>query len=103
MAISEIEANWSGEFEMLWRPLRAGVSHIKPGQQGEEIAFLDQKLAELQGRESSITHPFIYSGELVDQVRAFQVANNLPADGVVGPITQMQFNNKNLDTPHLKK
>lgn len=103
VAITEIEANWSGEFEMLWRPLRAGVSHIKPGQQGEEIAFLDQKLAELQGRESTVAHPFVYSGELVDQVRAFQIANNLPADGVVGPITQMQFNNKNLDTPYLTK
>jgi len=103
VAITDIEANWSGEFEMLWRPLRAGVSIIKPGQQGEAIAFLDQKLAELQGRESSITHPFVYSGELVDQVRAFQIANNLPADGVVGPVTQMQFNNKDLDTPYLKK
>jgi len=101
--IAEIKANWSGEFEMLWRPLRAGVSHIKPGEQGEAIAFLDQKLAELQGRESSITHPFVYSGELVKQVKKFQVAHNLPADGVVGPITQMQFNNKTLDTPYLTK
>ncbi len=101
--ISEIEANWNGEFEMLWRPLQAGISYIKPGQKGKAIALLDQKLAIFQGRKSLVTHPFVYSEELVEQVKAFQVANNLPSDGVVGPITQIHFNNKNTDTPYLTK
>ena len=92
VAISEIEENWSGEFELLWRPLKTGVTNIFPGQSGETVALLDAKLAKFQGRESSTPHPFVYSNNLVDQVRAFQLANNLPADGVVGPITQMYFN-----------
>lgn len=103
VAISEIEANWNGEFEMLWRPLQAGVSYIKPGQEGAAIAVLDAKLAKLQGRKPSASHPFIYSEDLVDQVRAFQIANKLPSDGVVGPVTQMYFNNKSIDTPYLIK
>lgn len=104
VAISEIEANWNGEFEMLWRPLKSGVIYISPGQQGQAIALLDEKLAKLQGREPSAPHPFIYSEDLVNQVRAFQIANNLPSDGVVGPITQMHFNNsETIDTPFLIK
>jgi len=108
VAISEIEANWNGEFEMLWRPLKTGVTHISPGQKGQAIALLDEKLAKFQGRERTAPHPFIYSQDLVDQVRAFQLANKLPSDGVVGPITQMHFNNSEtklgeLNTPFLIK
>lgn len=103
IAISEIEENWSGEFEMLWRPLHAGISYIKPGQEGGAVALLDKKLAYLQGRDTQIPQPLVYADDLVDQVRAFQVANNLPSDGIVGPITQMFFNNKSLDTPYLVK
>ena len=103
VSIAEIEANWGGYFEILWRPLQTGVRYIRPGYKGEVVAALDKKLAVLQGREPSSDNPFEYSPELVDQVRAFQVANNLPSDGVVGPITQIHFNNKTSDTPHLIK
>ena len=99
--ISEIEANWSGEFEMLWRPLKPGTTYIKPGQEGDAVALLDKKLANIQGRNRIDPLPAVYSDDLVNQVRAFQIANNLPSDGVVGPVTQMFFNNKSIDTPYL--
>lgn len=108
VTISEIEENWSGEFELLWRPLNADVTNIFPGQTGQAIALLDERLAKLQGRKSSVPNPFVYSKYLVDQVKAFQLANNLPPDGVVGPITQIYFNNSDnqlgeLEVPFLTK
>lgn len=101
--MSEIVENWSGEFEMLWRPLHAGISYIKPGQEGAAITSLDKKLANLQGRNIMKPNPLVYSQDLVNQVRAFQIANNLPSDGVVGPVTQMFFNQGNANTPYLVK
>ncbi len=103
VAISEIEANWDGHFEMLWRPLQTGVSYIRPGHKGKVVSLLDQRLARLQGRQPLQNNPFEYSEDLVAQVRAFQLANNLPIDGVVGPITQMHFNNNSSETPLLIK
>lgn len=101
--IPDIEENWSGEFEMLWRPLRPGITYIKPGQGGGAIALLDKKLASLQGRNIADPNPKVYSEDMVNQVRAFQIANNLPSDGIVGPVTQMFFNNNNANTPYLVK
>lgn len=104
VSLADIEENMSGEFELLWRPIQAGVAYIRPGQKGEAIVLLDQMLAKVQGREPSPSHPFVYTEDLVNQVRAFQIANKLPADGVVGPITQMYFNNnETIDTPYLIK
>ena len=91
--ISEIESNWSGEFEMLWRPLHPNVLHIAPGEKGEVITVLEKQLANIEGREPVSPQPFIYSSDLVDQVKAFQVAQNISADGIVGPITQIHINN----------
>ena len=103
VSFAELEENWSGHFEILWRPMQAGVRFIKPGYTGEAVEVLDKKLSKLQGYKSTTKNPFEYSGELVDRVRAFQLANNLPSDGVVGPVTQIYFNNKRSDTPYLIK
>jgi len=100
--IAEIESNWSGEFEMLWRPLYSGVSHIVPGQRGEAIVALEKKLASIEGRQPVLANPFIYSPKLVNQVRAFQVTQNITVDGIVGPITQIHINNvQHANVPHL--
>jgi general secretion pathway protein A len=104
VSLADISENMSGEFELLWRPMQAGVAYIRPGQKGKAVALLDQMLAKAQGREPSTSHPFVYTEDLVNQVKAFQIANKLPADGVVGPITQMYFNNsETMDTPYLIK
>jgi len=102
--IADIESNWSGEFEMLWRPLHSGVSHILPGQKGEAIVALEKKLAHIEGRQPELANPFIYSSKLVNQVKTFQVTQNITADGIVGPITQIHINNvQHANVPYLVK
>jgi len=92
VSFSEIESNWSGEFEMLWRPLHPNVSHIVPGQRGEAIATLEMQLASIEGRQPVSPHPFVYSSNLVNKIKTFQIAQNITADGIVGPITQIHIN-----------
>ena len=104
VSIAEVEADWSGEFEMLWRPLHPEVSHIIPGQKSKAVAALEKQLANLAGRKPLGTDPFVYSLSLVEEVKEFQVIQKIPADGIVGPITQIHINSmQHVDVPYLIK
>ena len=102
--ISEIEANWSGEYEVLWRPIAPGKKYIIPGAKGKAVQELDIQLAKVMGHDPLLSNPFIYSSQLEIQVKNFQISRKITADAIVGPITQIQIKNAlGTDTPYLFK
>jgi len=91
--VKEIEKRWLGDYSLLWQvpPGYRGV--IYPGRKGTDIAWLDMQLAAIQGRKAQNRKMPAYDGELVGQVKNFQLSEGLDQDGTVGPRTIIYLNN----------
>jgi hypothetical protein len=68
-------------------PLRGGESRptIRNGSRGEDVRYLQQRLNIL--RKAGLTEDGVFGGRTDAAVKAFQKANGLTVDGVVGPNT----------------
>ena len=99
----EIANSWQGEFELLWMPL-TNRKLIRPGVEGEFVKGIDQTLATIFNRSPSWDDVLRYDRSLVKEVKSFQRAQKISADGVIGPLTQIYMNNLvNADVPKLRK
>jgi general secretion pathway protein A len=81
LPLAELARVWRGEFATFWRP----PPGWRPGPDATDApatqAWLQQRLAAAGVNPSA--------GPLREQVRTFQVANGLQADGLAGPLTLM--------------
>ena len=82
--IKEIAKRWSGEYLLLWRGPPGHNGKLKPGNRGPAVAWLDQKLSRIQGREPSPEKRPLYDEKLEDRVKEFQIAAGLVPDGIAG-------------------
>ncbi|HEY8027770.1 MAG TPA: AAA family ATPase [Burkholderiaceae bacterium] len=79
-----------GEFATIWRAPPDYREQIHPGDKGLDIDWLAARLAKLNGTGEPEPGSR-YDSAMMQQVRAFQLAQGLNADGVVGPKTIMQL------------
>lgn len=99
----ELADSWQGEFELIWKPL-AKIKYIRPGAKGDFVNDIDRTLSILMNRSPSWENINHYNLSLVEEVRAFQRAQKIAADGVIGPLTQIYMNNLvNADVPRLRR
>lgn len=82
---------WRGEFYTLWRAPAEYRGKVRVGASGPPVDWLGSRLALLQGG-SQPPEGKRFDPVLKSQVAAFQLANNIKADGVAGPETFMQLN-----------
>jgi general secretion pathway protein A len=76
---------------------------IVPGSRGKDVAWLRQRLGEIDGRNGDGAQRDVFDDELKARVVAFQRARSLVADGVVGDETLAQMGTLQRDggTPRL--
>jgi general secretion pathway protein A len=90
--LAQLATRLDGEFTTLWKVPRGFRDQVGPGDRGPDVDWIAARLAQLDGR-----HDAPPAGQILDEptrrlLRAFQVKQNLKADGLAGPRTYMRLN-----------
>jgi len=99
VTLAALAQRWQGGFATLWR--------VPPGYSGHSqdaatVVWLASGLARANGTPAP-AGPVVLDGALRAQLRAFQLAQGLAADGQPGPMTFMQLNRAaGVDEPRLR-
>ena len=84
---------WSGEYLLLWQPPAVYRRMMKQGHKGADVAWLQNRLAELAGDPNGAVTEATFDADLKARVIAFQSSRSLSEDGIVGPLTIILLNN----------
>jgi general secretion pathway protein A len=90
--VKDIESQWAGDYTLLWRPPSDYRQNIKTGYNGPVVQWLDKQLSMIHDRSPSGEGISKYSDELAAEIKRFQVAEGLEADGIVGTMTIIHIN-----------
>ena len=102
VTLAALAARWEGDFSTLWRAPAGYTGPINDGQGGPVVQWVAARLAAMDGKSQAVDRP-IQNAALKARVRAFQLAQGLPADGLLGPLTFMQLNRAGgVDEPVLR-
>jgi general secretion pathway protein A len=101
MSVGTLARHFKGELVTFWRAPYTYRELVGLGYFGEEANWISTQLAKINGvKKMNIDQRF--DQEMVRQVRKFQLAQGIRADGVVGPKTFMQLNRvAGIEEPHL--
>ena len=84
---------WFGQFMILWRPAIGIDEAIGPGMRGENVRWLRQSLATINGLELPAgPNQDLFDTDLERQVTEFQRKHRLESDGLAGQKTQIIIN-----------
>jgi len=80
-----------GRFLTLWRAPPEFRAHLRPGDKGPDVDWIAARLAVINGYEQP-SPGRQYDAAMSREIRAFQSAQGLAPDGVIGPKTYMAIN-----------
>ncbi len=98
VSLDDLRLAWTGEIFLLWRREVRPVQ-MAPGQRGPHILWLRERLAEMMGKPA--VHSDQYDAALKDEMRLFQEARGLIADGIVGIRSRIALSDPAPGTPTL--
>lgn len=90
--LGTLAALWRGDFVTLWRTPPGYRAKLLLGQRNATVGWVAAQLARLEGRTLPAHAATEFDATLEAQVQAFQLAQGLAPDGVVGATTLMQLN-----------
>jgi general secretion pathway protein A len=101
VTLAALAARWQGDFATLWHA-PPGYTGRLPDGRNETLGWIATRLAAMNGSPAS-EGPKAMDAPLRSQLRAFQLSQGLPADGMPGPLTFMQLNRAaGIDEPRLR-
>ncbi|UUZ66044.1 AAA family ATPase [Polaromonas sp. P1-6] len=102
VTLAALAARWQGDFSTLWRSPAGYSGRTADGQGGPVVEWVAARLAAANGTAPLAGRP-VLDASLKARVRAFQLAQGLPTDGLLGPLTFMQLNRTaGVDEPRLR-
>ncbi len=90
--IREVEARWTGDYTLFWRPPPYESGKLRLGDMGPGVAWLERRLASAQGWTPRHGEELLFDETLAASVRRFQLASGLVPDGIVGEHTLIHLN-----------
>ena len=91
IALESLADQWSGEYTLLWRGPPGKSEAIRSGARGPAVQWLAGALAGASGQSLAPSDANVFDAALMQQVRAFQLAQGLLPDGAVGPQTMIRL------------
>ena len=90
VSLAALTRHFRGEFSLLWRAPRGFTGPVKQDDSGPQVDWIATQLAKIYGGEQAPQQ--VFNQQIRQQLRQFQAAQGLFADGIAGPVTLMQLN-----------
>ena len=90
--LDELSHYWYGDHLMLWRPGSWVHEFLVPGMRDDNVRWLRENLADIQGERLADSDPEFFDQALAERVRTYQRDRLLTVDGIVGTQTQIVMN-----------
>ena len=91
VTLAALAERWQGDFGTLWRAPEGYRGRVDDGTTGPVIDWVAARLAAIRRAPAPKGHAAL-TPTLREEIRTFQLAQGLPADGRPGPMTLMQLN-----------
>lgn len=88
---TEVDRYWYGKYLLAWRPAISSEA-LRLGDQGKDVIWLRQALSAFLNQSLADNISPEFDTELEEQLKQFQRAHGLTADGVAGRFTLVQLN-----------
>lgn len=92
--IADLLRYWTGNYLMPWQSPIPGMKLIYPGQTSDNVLWLRQQLAAVDGINPQSNEPRFFDNALQKRVKIFQNRYALTADGIVGTQTLLYLDNQ---------
>lgn len=92
VALTQIAPLWTGRYVLLWYAPPGSGKLLAAGGRGPAVSWLRQSLARADG--GAAEGAAVFDNELVERVKAFQLAEGMVPDGAAGALTLIRLNQR---------